>query len=299
MKLFLTGATGYIGGSAAVKLVAAGHQVVGLTRDATKAPALRALGMEVSIGALSDRALLADAARAADAVIHTADADNRAAVEVFLNALAGSGKRFIHTSGSSIVATDALGELLAPVYDEDTPFTPDPGRAARVGVDTLVRQAAQRGVHSIVICPSLIYGEGLGVGKLSIQVPRLAQAARAAGAGVYIGRGENRWANVHIEDLADLYVLALEKAPAGSFYFAENGEASFQELAVAISKLLGFGGRTQSISIEQAAAQWGDTRARYSLASNSRVRARKARELGWRPHRVSLLEEVAGAKYLL
>jgi nucleoside-diphosphate-sugar epimerase len=104
---------------------------------------------------------------------------------------------------------------------------------------------------------------------------------------------------VHIEDLADLYLRALEEAPSGSFYFAENGEASMQELAVAISKLLDFGGRTQSMTLEQAAALWGDARARCSLASNSRVRDKKARELGWRPHRPSLFEDVAQAQYLL
>jgi nucleoside-diphosphate-sugar epimerase len=293
LKVFLTGATGYIGGSVAQRLLEAGHQVLGLTRDAQKAEALRRLGVAPVIGDLAQQSLLADTARQADAVINAADADNRAVAETLLDALAGSGKRYIQTSGSSIVATDAGGSLLDAIYDEDTPFTPDPARATRVAIDRLVTASTARGVHPIVICPTLIYGRGLGLNKRSIQLPKLIASSKAAGVGLHIGKGENRWSNVHIADLADLYRLALERAPAGSFFYAENGENSFKEVAAAISTLLGFQGRTAEWPLADAAAQWGDTRVRYSLGSNSRVRARKARELlGWRPHRPSLLESI-------
>src|SRR5947208_7835166 len=101
MKIFCTGASGYIGGSVATHLVTAGHQVTGLVRSAEKADAVRAFGIEPVMGTLDDAPVLAQAARAADVVVNAASADHRSAVESLLGALAGSGKPFIHTSGSS------------------------------------------------------------------------------------------------------------------------------------------------------------------------------------------------------
>ena len=96
-----------------------------------------------------------------------------------------------------------------------------------------------------MIAPSLIYGLGHGLNSHSIQVPWLIKVARKFGVAKHIGSGENRWANVHIDDLVGLYVLAIEKAPAGAFYFAENGENSMREVCEAISRMLGQGGRTR------------------------------------------------------
>jgi len=131
-----------------------------------------------------------------------------------------------------------------------------------------------------VIAPSLIYGRGRGLNPHSIQVPWLIALAKKAGVAKHIGSGENRWANVHIDDLVRLYLLAADKAPAGAFYFAENGENSMREVCEAISRMLGFGGRTQSMSIEDAAAEWGDGPANDTMGSNSRVRAKRARAVG-------------------
>ena len=100
----------------------------------------------------------------------------------------------------------------------------------------------------------------------------------------------NRWSNVYIEDVAELYRLALEKAPAGSFYFVENGEASYAEIGAAIARRLGLG-PVQSWTVEEATCEWGEGHARYSFGSNSRVRARRARiELGWSPKHASLVD---------
>ena len=99
--------------------------------------------------------------------------------------------------------------------------------------------------------------------------------------------------NVHIDDLVDLYTLAVEKAPAASFFFAENGDASFREIATSISRSLGFGGRTKSLDLEVAIQQYGEA-ARYGAGSNSRVRAVNARRIGWTPTRPSLAEVVEG-----
>jgi len=293
MRVFVTGASGYIGGSVAAALLAAGHEVVGLVRSAQKAQQVRALGLEPVSGTLDDAALLARMVRDADAVIHAADADHRAAAESMLAALAGSGKPFIHTSGSSIVGDQAWGEASEKIYGDDTPFTPGPGRAARVAVNTRVLAAAADGVRAVVISPSLIYGAGRGAHRESIQVPRLVALAKKYGVARHVGRGENLWANVHIDDLVDLYLRALDKAPAGASYWGENGECSMRALCEAISRALGTGGRTQPMSKEESIAEFGEGPAAYTYGSNSRVRAPRARrELGWAPRHDALLQSI-------
>lgn len=293
MKVFVTGASGYIGGSVAAALRDAGHQIVGLYRSAEKAQQARSLGIEAARGTLDDAALLARLARAADAVIHAADADHRAAVEAMLAALTGSGKPFIHTSGSSIVGDQAWGEPTDKAYDDETPFTPGPGRAARVAVNTRVLAAARDGIRTAVISPSLIYGPGRGAHRESIQVPRLVALARKSGIARHVGRGENLWSNVHIDDLVDLYLRVLAHAPAGASYYAENGECSMRQLCAAISRALGWDGRTQGMSKDEAIAEFGAGPAAYTYGSNSRVRATRARrELGWSPRHDALLETI-------
>lgn len=296
MKVFITGASGYIGGSVAAHLVAAGHEVSGLARTEETAAALAKTGIAPVRGTLDDATALADAARAADAVVDAANATHRGAAEALLAELAGSGKAFIHTSGSSIVGTRAAGEFRPEIFDEDTPFTPSPTRADRVALDNDIRAA--NGVRSVVIAPSLIYGCGHGLNPDSMQVPWLIALARKNGIATHIGSGENRWVNVHIDDLVTLYALALEKAPAGSFYFAENGENSMREVCEAINRMLGFSGGTQAMTVDEAAAVWGEGPANDTMGSNSRVRAKRARaELGWRPQAVSLIEEIEHGCY--
>jgi nucleoside-diphosphate-sugar epimerase len=293
MKFFLTGASGYIGGSVAQRLIELGHDVSGLVRSEQKAQQIQQLGIQPVIGTLADAAVLAAAANLADAVIHAANSDDRPSVETLLGALEGSGKLFIHVSGSSIVADEALGEYANPIaFTEDTPFEPVPNRKPRVEINHLVRSAGiDRGVRTVVICPPMIYGQGLGLQKDSDQIPKLAAFSKQAGAGVYFGKGLNRYANVFISDLVDLFVLAIEKAPSGSFFFAENGEASFKEIAELVSVKLGFGGNTQSVPVEAVVAQFGEA-ARYGAAGNSRVQAINARRLGWTPKGPSLQDAI-------
>jgi nucleoside-diphosphate-sugar epimerase len=123
-----------------------------------------------------------------------------------------------------------------------------------------------------------------------VQVPFLAANARDKGVVQIVGRGLNVWSNVHIDDVVDLFLLALTKAPAGAFYFAENGEASFGDIGAAIAKRLGLGS-VEALPPEVAAERWGESKAYFTLGSNSRVRAQRARrELGWAPRHVSLLD---------
>ncbi len=298
MKIFITGASGYIGGSVAARMMAAGHQVSGLVRSQARADEVRERGIAPVVGTLDDSEVRAAGARQADAVINAAHADHRGAAEALLSALAGSGKAFLHTSGSSIVGTRAAGELAEDIFDEETPFTPSPARAQRVALNDDICDAAARGVRTTVIAPSLIYGLGHGMARHSMQVPWLIALAEKAHVAKHIGPGENRWANVHIDDLVALYALALEQAPPGAFYYAENGENSMREVCQAISRTLGYGGETQAMSLEEAAAEWGEGPANDTMGSNSRVRARRARkELGWAPAAPSLMDEILGGCY--
>jgi nucleoside-diphosphate-sugar epimerase len=293
VKVLVVGATGYIGGSVASKLLSAGHGVLGLTRTEEGAGKLAALGIEPVIGSLTSFALLADTARRVDAVINAANADDPYVVEAILPALEGTGKSFIQTSGSSVIADRAAGEPSDLVFHEDTPSEPLPERQGRVAIDRLALSYGQRGVRSVVIRPTLIYGAGLGVHKESIQVPRMLALAKAKGVPLHIGRGLNIWSNVHIDDVSELYCLALDKAPPGSLFYAENGEASMREVAEAIGRLLGNGGRAESWPMEEALKEWGVS-AHASFASNSRVSALKAKAmLDWRPSRPPLLDEIA------
>jgi nucleoside-diphosphate-sugar epimerase len=169
--------------------------------------------------------------------------------------------------------------------------------ATGVAIDNSVLASALDGVRAVVIRPSLIYGRGRGANPSSVQIPRLIEQAKRAGIGRHIGRGLNIWSNVHIDDIVELYALVLEKAPAGALFYAENGEASMKSAAEAISRMLGFGGKTEDWPIDQAVEALGPG-AHLTWGSNSRVRAEKARRmLGWAPKAPSLLDEIERGTY--
>lgn len=290
MNVFITGAAGFIGGSIATGLVNKGHQVTGLVRNTEQAAELKALGIEPVIGTLDDEALLIEQARKADGVINAASSDHRGAVEALLSGLRGTNKPFLHTSGSSIVGDASGGEGSDNIYYEGQlpPATPD--KAARVAIDDLVLAAANDGVRSAVLCNSLIYGHSLGVRRDSVQLPRLIKQARKSGVVRHVGTGGNIWSNVHINDVVELYALALENTPAGTFYFVESGEASFRDMSNAIAEALGLG-PAQDWPLKDAEAEWGYEMANYGLGSNSRVRGKHARKLlGWVPETTSVLD---------
>jgi len=290
VDIFLTGAAGYIGGSVAARLLEARHRVRGLVRTPEKAELISKLGIEPVVGTLEDVELLAREAHNADGVVNTANADHLPSVRALIAALEGTGKPLLHTSGSSVIGDDARGNRVAEaIFDEDTPFVVPPAKQQRRDIDLTVLRAAGSGVRSAVICPSMIYGTGRGANPHSAQIPFLADNARPQGFVQVIGQGVNRWSNVHIDDLAELYLLVLTKAPAGAFYFADSGEASFGEIGGAIATRLGLGA-VQSLPAELAAEKWGESRAYYSFGSNSRVRAKRARrELGWTPRHTSVI----------
>lgn len=292
MNVFVTGAAGFIGGSVAAALVRAGHKVSGLVRDARQVEEVKRIGVTGVVGTLDDRDLLIAQARAADAVINAASSDHRGAVEALLDGLEGSGKVFLHTSGSSIVSDTAGGAASDQIYQEDNLPTPTADKVARVAIDQLVLDSAARGVRSAVLCNTLIYGHG-ALPRDSVQLPRLLSQARKSGVVRHVGAGRNIWSNVHIDDVTDLYLLALDKTAPGIFYFVESGEASFGAMGNAIAQALGLGA-AQDWPLDEAKEEWGYEMANYALGSNSRVRGQRARTLlGWQPHRPAVLDWIA------
>jgi nucleoside-diphosphate-sugar epimerase len=290
MNIFITGAAGFIGGSIATGLVNKGHHVTGLVRSEEQAEEMKALGIIPVIGTLDDCTLLVEQARKADGVINAASSDHLGAVQALLYGLNGSNKPFLHTSGSSIVGDASGGKGTDKIYYEDQLPAATPDKAARVAIDDLVLAAANDGVRSAVLCNTLIYGHSLGVKRDSVQLPRLLKQARKSGVVRHVGMGGNIWSNVHINDVVELYALALENTPAGTFYFVESGEASFLDMSNAIAEALGLS-EAQDWPLKDAEAEWGYEMANYGLGSNSRVRGKHARELlDWQPKRTSVIE---------
>lgn len=296
MKVFLVGATGYIGSVVAEKLQAAGHSVLGLVRSDKAATKLQERGIESHYGNLEDIHCLTEGASCADGVICTFHSDSfevdRNAINAMLTALDGSQKPFIFTSGSGVVGDMAAGEASELVFDEQTPFQPKPSMAVRVGIEQSVLVAATSGIRSVVLRPPLVYGRGS-----SIQVPLLLEYARKNGVARYIGKGENIWSTVHVEDLADLYVLALERAPAGTLLNTASGEATMKQMAEAISRLLGLG-KAESWTMEEASKEWGEFIAQDAMGANSRITGAKAGKLlSWEPKAPSVLEDIEHGSY--
>lgn len=290
MKVFVTGTSGYIGGSVAMGLAKAGHEVRGLVRRPESVGAHQRAGIEPVIGTLDDSELLGANANWADATINAASSDHFWAAQALIASLSGTGKTLIHTSGSSIVGDDAAGLFASDdIFADDMPFDMLLNRSPRNEIDRLVRSAGIfRGIRTAVICPTMVYGQGTGEKADSDQIPKMRRKSAEVGAGVYIGEGRNIWSNVHIADLVDLYLLALERAPSASFYFAESGELTLREVAESVSHSLGFGGKTQSWHVDDAVAELG-LWPRIALGTNSRVRATNARRaLGWAPRQASL-----------
>ncbi len=224
--------------------------MLGLARSDDAAAALKKRGIEPLAGDINAYTPIVEAAKRVDAVINTANADNAFVVHALLTGLAGSGKTLIQTSGSSVVGAYDNGEASEDTFDEDTPFTPQPEKAMRVAIDEQVLDAED--MRGIVIRPTLIYGRGIGVSATSIQLPKLIDVAKKHGVPRHVGRGLNLWSNVHIADVVDLYLVALDKANAGSLFYAENGEASFKQVAQSIGRMLGMDDATKDWPIGEA-----------------------------------------------
>lgn len=193
-RILITGITGYIGGTIARKLLDKKYTVIGLVRDENHTGELNAAGIETIVGSIHDEAVLQTALSGADAVIHNADsADDAYAADSIVNALAETGKTFIFTSGSAIFGGKENGESNDFVFTEDFPLQPRLEMASRVLINQHILRSARKKIRSIVIVPTMVYGEGLSLKKDSIQLPALISFSKKKGFGTYFGKGENIW----------------------------------------------------------------------------------------------------------
>lgn len=295
MKIFITGATGYIGGSIAQRFTDDGHTVTGLVRSAEDAKPLAEHGINPIVGDLDNADLLVAEAGKVDVIVNAANTLHLEAAKALVQG-ARADARILHTSGIGAYSEDGEGELRGKVVTDDLTIPavgPHPAQELLRRVEQVFLDAASNGKHTVVLSNSLIYGEGFGLTRESTQIPMMARAARDKGHVTVVGAGKNIWSTVHIADVVELYMLALAKAPAGAFYLVENGEASFLAIGRALADRLKLG-EPRLLPLTDASAVYGEMAARYLLGTSSRVRGVRARrELGWEPKHGSAVDWIA------
>lgn len=294
MRVFLTGANGWVGSAIVRELLRGGHSVVGLVRSPTKGEALARAGGTPLVGSLGDREILRAAANDADAIIHTAFGldfskmaemaeEERLAMETFAEVLGGSRRPLVMTGGFGLLpAGQTFTETDRP------PVIPGFPRASEQTAFAL----AERGVHaSVVRLPRSVHG----VGERHGFIPMLSAVAREKGVSAYVGDGGNLWPSVHRLDAARVYRLAIERAGLGEAYHAVADEAvPYRFIAEAIGRQLGI--PTRSLAPEDAEEHFGGLAmwvAGNGPASSARTRA----TLGWSPREIDLISDIDRPEY--
>lgn len=293
MRIFVTGATGFIGSTLVPELIRAGHHVLGLTRSEAGAEALRAAGAEVKHGNIEDLDSLRDGAAQSDGVIHLAfnhdfsrfqknREDDQKAIQAIGEVLLGSNRPFVVTSGTAIAAN-----VDGKPSTEDGPTASWNPRAVS---EAVVKELTQRGVNTSILRLAQIHDtrkQGL--------VPYVHAVAREKRVSAYIGDGSNRWPAAHVSDTARLYRLAFEKAEPGAIYHAVHEEGvSMKDVAEA----LGRGLRVPVISIkpEEADAHFGWL-ARFAVHDMPSSSALTQQKLNWKPAGPGLIADLDGMDY--
>ena len=297
MRVFVTGATGFIGSTIVPELIAGGHTVLGLTRSDAGAASLVAAGAEVRRGSLEDLQALRGGAAASDGVIHTAynhdwsitrevaSETDREAVEAIAGALGGSGKPFVVTSGTLMVALPSAGRTATEEDASENAALP------RVASEIAVQAAAALGVRaSVVRLAPTVHGAGdHGF------VPTLISIARRTGISAFVGDGANRWPAVHRLDAAGLFRLALEKgAPGARFHGAAEEGVPMRAIADAIGQGLGIPVRSIAPGKAQRHFDW---LAPFVVMDNPTSSAITRKSLGWRPREAELLTDLRDGGY--
>jgi len=293
MRVFLTGANGWIGSAIARELIVAGHSVVGLVRSKEKGAALASVGGAVLVGSLGDLDVLRQGAANADGIVHTAfgldisriaalAAEDKTAIKTFGEVFTGSVRPIVVTSGFLNLTGEEMIEADRPKVMPAFP------RASEQAAFAL----AERGLYaSVVRNPRSVHGQGETHGFM----PMLADLARKKGVSAYVGDGANFWPAVHRLDAARVYRLALERCARGEAYHAvaEEGVA-YREIAEAIGCQLGV--PTKSLTSEEAEAHFGPLAtwvANSGPASNDWTR----KTLGWTPEQIGIVADVKRPDY--
>jgi len=294
MRVFLTGATGFIGSRIVPELLAAGHQVVGLTRSEAGARSLAAVGAEAHRGDIEDLDSLRDGAAKSDAVIHTAFDHNfsnfvancekdKRVIEALGGALAGSDRLLIITSGVGMGSAEHGQPAKEDVFNADHPNP-------RILSELTGAAMAEKGVKVSVVRLPQVHDTV----KQGLITPLIAQT-RAKGVSAYVGEGRNRWSAAHVLDVAKLYRLALEKQEAGVRYnaVAEEGIA-VREIAEVIGA--GLNVPVVSLSPEEAAEHFGWL-AMFAGLDLPASNAWTCKHLGWRPTGPGLIADLKRVDY--
>ena len=295
MRIFLTGATGFIGSALVPELIEAGHQVIGMTRSDAGAQALTAAGAQVYRGTLEDADNLRAGAETADAVIHLAfDHDfsnfvencekDKRAIAALGSALAGSDRPLLITSGTGMGSRDDGEPATEDVFNTRHP---NPRMASEMAGNALL----EAGVNvSVMRLPQVHnpFKQGL--------ITPLVQIVREKGVSAYVEDGRNRWPAGHLSDVARLYRLAIEKGERGARYHAVGEEGvSARDIAEALGR--GLKVPVMSITREQAPAYfgWMTVFAALDMPASS---AQTQKRLGWRPAGPTLLSDLNEARYV-
>ncbi|WP_101946992.1 NAD-dependent epimerase/dehydratase family protein [Mycobacterium sp. 3519A] len=273
MKVFVTGGSGYIGKSLIAELVRQGHAVSALARADASSEFVAGLGASPVRGGLTDLDVLNHAAADAEAVIHLAQAstgaEDLAAAEAMLDGIGGG--TYVHTGGTWVYG-DTSG-----VVDETAPWNPPTLVAWRKPVEEAVLGRAAEGGRPVIVQPGLVYGGDNRLIDVFFTAP-----GRESRSVKYIGDGTNHWALVHIDDLATLYVAALD-AKSGSVYIGVGGvNPTAKEVATAVSHGAGMEGRIESLTLDEARQQMGPIAEAFAL-DQQLTPARARDELGWVP----------------
>jgi nucleoside-diphosphate-sugar epimerase len=301
MRIFITGATGYIGSVVAEKAIEQGHEVVGLARSRASEEKLKKLGVTPFPGDLESLDRLTRGAAESDAVLHLGFVHDftrpyeeligidKSAVRALAQGIVGTGKPLITTSGTGVTAPNANGAET----NEESPLDADPVLKLRAGAEADALSLAASGIRvNVIRLAPYVYGRGG-----SVFVPVLLKAAAAHGFAPYVGSGAHRTSSANVDDVAQLYLLAMEKAASGAtFNGSTETDIPLRDLAEAIGTAVGVAAK--SVSRSEADAICGAFIARFIEVGN-RASSEKARqELGWQPKSgLGLIEDIVHGSY--